>query len=294
MATIPTKKSAEEVSRLVPTLISSNAVEEEWQALRQQSKTFGSANLRTYPVSMQMLEQRAGLNAVSLGLDGDPSGVSLDEFKYATLFVTGGSAVLGVAALAFLPPNVGATICYLFALVPIVFLALGSSAPQVIANAIVSLRGGDGDKEGVSQIDRICRHEAAHFCCGYWCGLAIAGYSATDSNSPRVEFDVAPSEPRGYSAAQVAALAVTSLGGSVGEALAFGTASGAVQDLLALQLVFKRASDFYGAATQQDVTRWAALTAAQLLRQNSVKYEQVVQALQRQAPVEECVQILES
>jgi hypothetical protein len=207
--------------------------------------------------------------------------------------VTGGSAVAGVAALALLPPNVGATVCYLVALVPILFLAVGSTAPQVIANAIVSLREGESGG-GVSQIDRVCRHEAAHFCCGYWCGLAITGYSTADPAGPRVEFGVAPSERRGYSATQVAALAVTSLGGSVGEALGFGTASGAAQDLMALQQIFQRASDFYGAAAQQDVTRWAALAAAQLLRQNSAKYEQVVQALQRQASVEECVEILES
>lgn len=290
-----TRKSAEEVSRLVPALVSANNADaEEWQALRDQSKAFGSANLRTYPVSLQMLEQRSGLTPASLGLDGDSSGVDLDEFKYATLFVTGGSAVLGVAALALLPPNVGAAVCYLVALVPILFLAVGSTAPQLIANAIVSLRGGNGGETGVSQSDRVCRHEAAHFCCGYWCGLAITGYSTTDPGKPRVEFGVAPSERRGYSATQVAALAVTSLGGSVGEALAFGMASGAAQDLMALQQIFQRASDFYGAAAQQDVTRWAALTAAQMLRQNSDKYEQIVQALQRQASVGECVKLLES
>jgi hypothetical protein len=289
------KKSAEEISQLVPALLSkgNEATTEDWQALQQQSKAFGSANLRTYPVSLQMLEQRgAGLTASSLGLDD--SDVNLDDFKYATLFVTLGSAVVGVLALAVLPPNVGATVCYLVALLPVLFLAVGSTAPQVIANAIAGLRGNNaGDANGVSAKDRICRHEAAHLCCGYWCGLAITDYATNDPGNPRVEFGVAPSEPRGYSATQVAALAVASLGGSVGEAIALGRANGAAQDLQVLQSVFQRASDFYGAAAQQDVTRWAALTASQLLRQHADKYEKVVQAIERQASIDECVRILE-
>ena len=57
--------------------------------------------------------------------------------------------------------------------------------------------------------------------------------------------------------------------------------------------VFRKAQDFYGAAQQQDVTRWACLTACQLLRNNAEKYEQVVSAVQRKAPLEECIAILE-
>lgn len=281
-----------DLSKLVPELVGSQANDSAWEQVQQQSRIFGSANLRTFPVSMQTLEQRTGLTAASLGLDD--SSVDLDDFKYATLYVAGGSAVLGVMALAFLPPNIGATICYLVALIPIVFLGVGSTAPQLIANAIASIKGGGDGASGVSQKDRICRHEAAHFCCGYWCGLPIQDYSTSEGGNPRVEFGVTPSEARGYSATQVAALAVTSLAGSVGEALAWGTARGAAQDLMALQQVFGRASDFYGAAAQQDVTRWAALTATLLLKQNAAKYEQVAQALQRNAPVEECVRILET
>jgi hypothetical protein len=278
---------------MVPALVESRGDASQWQQLQQQSRVFGSANLRTFPVSMQMLEQRTGLTAASLGLDYSSS--NLDDFKYATLYVAGGSTVLGVLALAVLPPNIGATVCYLVALIPIVFLGIGSTAPQLIANAIASIKGttGDGSASNVSQKERICRHEAAHFCCGYWSGLPIQDYSTVDAANPRVEFGVTPAEPRGYSATQVAALAVTALAGSVGEALAWSTAGGAAQDLLALQQVFGRGADFYGAAAQEDVTRWAALTSAQLLRQNAAKYEQVVQALQRQAPIEECVQILE-
>ena len=92
----------------------------------------GVGDLRSYPVSLSMLEQRSGLTPKSLGVGVEE--VSLDDFKYATLYVTGGCSIIGVAALAFLPENIGATVCYLVALIPILFLGVGSTAPAAIAN----------------------------------------------------------------------------------------------------------------------------------------------------------------
>lgn len=253
---------------------------------------FGSANLRTFPVTLSLLEQRTGLTAETLGLS--ESEVSLDDFKYATLYVAGGSTVAGIASLAFLPPNVGATFCYLFALIPILFLGIGSTAPAAIADAIALVRGGSSSKTadgGVAVADRVCRHEAAHFCCGYWCGLPVSQYSV-ENNVARVEFDVAA--PSGYSNNEIAALAVTALAGLVGEAVQYNKAFGASQDLLVLDAVLRRSKEFIGAAAQQDITRWGALTAALLLKQNAAKYEQVVAAFQRQAGIDECISILES
>ena len=85
-----------ELQSLIPTILSENDIikqEEQWKELKasQSIQAFGSANLRTYPVSLSMLEQRTGLTATTLGLtDND---VSLDDFKYATLYVTGGSTI---------------------------------------------------------------------------------------------------------------------------------------------------------------------------------------------------------
>ena len=47
---------------------------------------------------------------------------ALDDFKYATIGVT-----LGATVLAMLPNNTGATLTYLFALVPILWISVGSS-----------------------------------------------------------------------------------------------------------------------------------------------------------------------
>lgn len=261
---------------------------EQWKELKE-SKTvtaFGQANLRSFPVSLSMLEQRTGLTPETIGLEN--TAVNLDDFKYATLWVLGGSSVAGVAALAFLPPNIGATMCYFFALFPILFLGIGSSAPELIANFIAKMKGTAPEEVPVE--DRVCRHEAAHFVCGYLCGLPISGYSVSDGVA-RVEFGV---NNQKLSATEVAALSVTALSGLVAEAMAFQKAEGAQQDLMQLENVFRQSKDFIGAAQQQDLTRWGAFTAAQLLKTNEKKYEKVVEAFKKSASVEDCICILES
>lgn len=253
----------------------------------------GSGDLRSFPVSLQMLENRSGLTSEKLGIGVEE--VSLDDFKYATLWVTGGCSVAGVAALAFLPENVGATICYLVALIPILFLAVGSTAPAAIANVIAVLKG--RDTSGVSRAERVCRHEAAHFLCGYLCGLPIAEYSTTDEQIPRVEFHDTREGPvtakRELSEDEVNALAVIAMSGSVAEAMEFGSAEGSTSDLIGLENVFRRSKNFLGAEKQQDLTRWGALTAYRLLNQNKSRLDKLVLAFEAKRSVSECIRILE-
>ncbi len=253
----------------------------------------GSGDLRSFPVSLQMLENRSGLTSEKLGIGVEE--VSLDDFKYATLWVTGGCSVIGVAALALLPENVGATVCYMAALTPILFLGVGSTAPAAIANVIASMKG--GDKSGISKSERVCRHEAAHFLCGYLCGLPIAEYSTTEEDIPRVEFHDTSEGPvtaqRELTEEEVNALCVVAMSGSVAEAMEFGSAVGANSDLMGLQNVFRRSKNFLGAEKQQDLTRWGALTAYRLLNQNKSKLDKLVQAFAAKRSVSECIRILE-
>lgn len=284
--------SKDELLNRIPTLLSEEDVAKQasqWQELKDANnlKYYASADLKTFPVSLSRLEQRTGLTAERLGLI--QSEQSLDEFKYATLWVTGGATVAAIASLALLPENIGATLCYFFALVPVAFLGIGSTAPGIIANAIATLKGKETSQVTNTQ-DRICRHEAAHLCCGYWCGLPIARSYSIEQGVARVEFDVASSSR--YSDTEVAALAVTALAGLVGEALQFGNAAGAEQDLLTLEQIMSR-SNVRLAAAQQDLTRWGALTAAILLRQYEQKYERVVEAFKEQKSIPDCIAILE-
>lgn len=253
----------------------------------------GSGDLRSFPVSLQMLESRSGLTSEKLGVGVEE--VSLDDFKYATLWVTGGCSVIGVASLAFLPENIGATICYLAALIPILFLGVGSTAPAAIANVIASLKGND---DPVAKVDRVCRHEAAHFLCGYLCGLPIAGYETTgDENIPRVEFHETKQGPltarKELSDDEVNALTVVAMSGAVAEAVTFGTAAGTNSDLVELEGVFRRSQNFLGAEKRQDLTRWGALTAYRLLTEHKSKLDKLVDAFAAKQSVAECAAILE-
>ena len=253
---------------------------------------FKSANLRTYPVSLDMLESRTSLSLESFGF-GNASGemVTMDDFKYSTLAVLGGSSVLGVMSLAFLPENIGATLCYFFALIPILYLAIGSTAPAAIAQVIDGFKNKD-NTDRATESDRVARHEAGHFMCGYMCGLPIVDYRLLDSGVPCVEFSAGAGQR--YSNEQVAALSITAMSGLVAEGMEFGDVRGAENDLLELEQIFRKADDFIGAQQQQDLTRWGALTSYLMLKENKGKLDQIVEAFKQKKDVAECVAILES
>ena len=267
-----------------------------WKAaLTSSVNTNSPSPLRPYPVSLNFLEQRTGgkITAKSLGVSGEDD-VSLDDFKYATLGVTLGCSVAGVAALAFLPENVGATVCYIVALIPILFLGIGSTTPALIAGAIASLRGTKEEKS--EQEDRVCRHEAGHFLCGYLCGLPIKGYSTNDLGVPCVEFYPATdgdAMSRELTSEEIAALSVVAMSGSVAEVLKFGEAKGGTNDLLELDGLMRRSSEFVGAQKQQDLTRWGALAAYNIITANSDKFDRLVDAFKAKKSVAECIAAIE-
>jgi len=267
-----------------------------WKAaLTSSVNTNSPSPLRPYPVSLNVLEQRTGgkISAKSLGVGGDDD-VSLDDFKYATLYVTGGCSVAGVASLAFLPENVGAGFCYAFALIPILWLGIGSTVPGLIAGAIKGVR--ETKEEKSAQEERVCRHEAGHFLCGYLCGLPIKAYSTNDLGVPCVEFY--PSSDgeamgRELSSEEIAAMSVVAMSGSVAEVIKFGEAKGGQSDLLELDQLMRRSSDFVGAQKQQDLTRWGALTAYNIINANSAKFERLVEAFTAKKSVADCIAAIE-
>lgn len=257
-------------------------------------KAITTNSIRFYPVSLDFLESRSDgkITGQTLGVGGEMD-VSMDDFKYATLYVTGLASVLGVASLAFLPPNIGATFCYFFALIPILWIGVGSSAPGIIAGAVASLKGTKDDQ--TQQLDRVCRHEAAHFLCGYLCGLPVKNYQVSSSDAiPRVEFHEATTMKKELSREEVAILSIVALSGSVAEVLALGQARGGETDLMELNGFFRRSEEFMGAQKQQDYTRWGALVAYQLIMANRGVYENLVQAFKDKKSVEECIAIIES
>lgn len=258
---------------------------------------YGSGDLRNYPVTLSMLENRSGLTSEKLGIGEEE--VSLDDFKYGTLWVTGGCTVGGIASLALLPENIGATLCYFLALIPILWLAVGSTVPAAIASLILVIKG--SDEGGVDPTERVCRHEAAHFLTGYLCGLPVANYAtAEDSDIPRVEFhyssdpkEVATAASRELTMDEINALTVVAMSGAVAEALAFEKAKGGNADLMELQNIFRKSKEFLGAEKQQDMTRWGALTAYRLLNANKAKLDLLEKAFSQKKSISDCVAIIE-
>ena len=256
----------------------------------------GDASLRTYPVTLNFLESRSGgkLTGKTLGVEGNVD-VSLDDIKDATIAVTLGSTALGIASLALLPENVGATLCYLIALVPVAFLGIGSTSPGIIADGIAMLKGTADDQ--VKKDERVCRHEAGHFLCGYLCGLPVKSYTITDLGYPCVEFHTTSSGPatgRELSSEEIAALSVVAMSGSVAEVLSYGEAKGGENDFLELENIFKRSKEFIGSEKRQNLTRWGALTAYNLINTNKDKYEKLVEAFKQKKTVAECVAAVEA
>ena len=263
-----------------------------------------------FPVTLESLERRTDgkVTGPSLGIGGDGD-VKFEDFQDLTIAVVLGSTLLGILALAVLPPNVGATFTYLFALVPIGFVGIGSVAPGIIAGAIVSARGGSGEDDDARR-ERICRHEAGHFLCGYVCGLPVKRYEInSDTGVACVEFHPTAATTASSSSSatagggggrgelsesDIAHLSVVAMSGSVAEIAAYGKATGGEADLLELQNCFRRSKDFVGAARQQDLTRWGALTSYGIIKSNSAKYEALVGAFREKKSLADCVSIIEA
>lgn len=93
---------------------------------------------------------------------------------------------------------------------------------------------------------------------------------------------------------EIAALSVVAMSGSVAEIMEYGKATGGENDLLELQNCFMKCKEFIGAAKQQDLTRWGALTSYGLIKTNLSKYEVLVKAFKENKSLSDCVAIIES
>jgi len=180
---LPKKKTVDKVQLLLLALLEEQDLSQQmmpWELLKelQSLSKFGLVNLHTFPVPLKMLKQCTGLTADAMELG--EGNVNLDDFKFATLWVMASCSVLGIASLAMLLSIIGAMICYLLALIPVLFLGIGLMAPGIVARAIASLKnkGSDSNAGSVTMQECICHHKAVHFCCGYWCGLPICNYSS--------------------------------------------------------------------------------------------------------------------
>jgi len=285
---------------------------------------------QSFAVTLETLSSRTSglVTPITLGVNSDGSminssgkQISLEDFQDSTIAVTLGSTVLAIASLALLPSNIGATFCYLIAFIPIAWIAVGSVAPFILANIIgmtqdLSTSSSSAVKTVSTNTDftekRIYCHEAGHFLCGYLCGLPIQRYSipskkdkissksffdardSVNSKAPQVEFVYSLQDASQLTSKEIAALSVVALSGSVAEIISCGSAQGGAGDLTELDLIFrKRSKEFIGAQRQEELTRWGALTAYQLLTKNKEAYEKLIVAFEQGKSVLDCIAIIE-
>ena len=89
-------------------------------------------------------------------------------------------------------------------------------------------------------------------------------------------------------------MSVVAMSGSVAEVLQFGEAKGGSNDLIELNGLFTRTKDFMGAQKQQDMTRWGALTAYNIISSNEDKFDRLVAAFKSKKSVSECIAAIEA
>lgn len=175
----------------------------------------------------------------------------------------GTALTLAVCFVAYIATNqvFGAAASLPFAAAPVIFVAVGSVAPQLTSALI--------DR------DRFFRHEAAHVVAGRLCGLRVLEFDV--GLSPRVEFDDDGRRDRDA----VETLAAVALSGAVSECLTFGKAKGVDADLRLLQRLLDAARPPYTAREQQAATRRAVINAHRILTDNEDLVSRVEAAMRR-------------
>ncbi|MED6148724.1 hypothetical protein PIB30_055584 [Stylosanthes scabra] len=205
--------------------------------------------------------------------------------------VVGTTGFLGLLA-GQLPGDWGFFVPYLIGSISLVVLAIGSISPGLLQAAISSFSTVFPDYQ-----ERIARHEAAHFLIAYLLGVPILGYSL-DIGKEHVNLIDERLEKLIYSgqldAKELDRLAVVSMAGLAAEGLEYDKVVGQSADLFSLQRFINRSKPQLSKDQQQNLTRWAVLFAASLLKNNKASHEALMASMSNKASVLECIQTIES
>lgn len=205
--------------------------------------------------------------------------------------VVGTTGFLGVLA-GQLPGDWGFFVPYLIGSISLIVLAVGSISPGLLQAAIGGFSTFFPDYQ-----DKIARHEAAHFLVAYLLGLPILGYSL-DIGKENVNLIDKRIEKLIYSgqldAKELDRLAVVAMAGLAAEGLKYDKVVGQSADLFTLQRFINRSKPPISRDQQQNLTRWAVLLAASLLKTNSALHEALMAAMLNKATVVECIEAIEN
>ncbi|XP_010681086.2 uncharacterized protein LOC104896084 [Beta vulgaris subsp. vulgaris] len=204
--------------------------------------------------------------------------------------VVGSTGFLGLLA-GQLPGDWGFFVPYLIGSISLVVLAVGSTAPGLLQAAIGGFSVVFPDYQ-----ERISSHEAAHFLVAYLLGLPILDYSL-DIGKEHVNLISDKLEKLIYSgqldSKELDRLAVVSMAGLAAEGLKYDKVIGQSADLFSLQRFINRSTPQLSKDQQQNLTRWAALFAASLLKNNKTVHEALMAEMSKKATVLECIKAIE-
>ncbi|KAJ1273080.1 hypothetical protein BS78_06G252800 [Paspalum vaginatum] len=209
-------------------------------------------------------------------------------FLFTVVGTTGFLAVLA----GLLPGDWGFFVPYLIGSISLIVLAVGSVAPGLLQAAIGAFSTVFPDYQ-----ERIARHEAAHFLVAYLIGLPILGYSL-DIGKEHVNLIDEQLQKLIYSGQldgkELDRLAVVSMAGLAAEGLEYDKVVGQSADLFTLQRFINRSKPQLSKDQQQNLTRWAVLFAASLLKNNKAAHEALMSAMSQKASVLGCIEAIEN
>lgn len=207
------------------------------------------------------------------------------------LTVVGSTSLLAILA-SRLPGDWGFFVPYLIGSISFVVLAVGSLAPGLLQAGTVSFSSFFEDNQ-----DRVIRHEAAHFLVAYLLGVPIVDYSL-DIGKEHVNLVDEQVQKRIYEgkvdAKDLDRLAVVAMAGLAAESLKYDKVTGQAADLLSLQRLINRSKPPLSKEQQQNLTRWAVLFAASLLKNKSEAHESLMGAMSKKSSVFKCIQEIEN
>lgn len=223
-----------------------------------------------------------------------PEAISTPSVRNDAAFlftVVMGSSLAATAAGFAFPGNVGATLAYLIGGISFAVLAVGSTAPGLLTFATDKFSSLFPDFR-----ERVLRHEAAHFLIAYLHGAPVTKYSLEIRNA-QVQLGLAVLQKRLYGLEledeELDSLAVICMAGIASEAMRFEEVVGQTEDLLDLQKLMAKSRRKISDAEQQNLTRWAVVRAVTLLNENEAAYARLMQAMEEERSVSECVRAIE-
>jgi len=208
--------------------------------------------------------------------------------------VTVTTSLLAVIIGVTLPGDWGAFGSYLMGGVSLVVLAIGSTAPGLLKVGVDTV-----SRLNPEYMERIVKHEAAHFLIAYLSGIPVSSYSL-GLMEMHVELLEAKIEKKLVGKAgvitqeEMEALAVVAMSGVAAEAKYFEKVAGQEADLFSLQKAMNKTEPKLGAQKEQSVTRWAVYKAAKIITDNETSYDRLCQAMKEGKSVAECVRAIES